>query len=99
MPRPTLSRSEIDAALAALPGWEHRGDRLHREFRFADFRAAFAFMTAVAEVAERMQHHPDWSNSYGRVAVELTTHDAGGVTAADLELARAMEECAGGAIG
>ena len=62
--------------------------KLHRELRFPDFVRAFGFMTSVALVAESMNHHPEWSNVYGRVTIDLTTHDAGGITALDLELAR-----------
>lgn len=77
-----------------LTGWSLRGQRLHREYRFAGFVEAFGFMSSVALVAERMDHHPEWSNVYSRVVVELTTHDAGGVTERDLRLARRMEELA-----
>jgi len=81
--------------MAALPGWERRGDRIARSFRFDDFVSAFGWMTSVALVAERMDHHPEWRNVYSRVEVELTTHDAGGLTARDFELAEAMERLAG----
>ncbi|HYH08797.1 MAG TPA: 4a-hydroxytetrahydrobiopterin dehydratase [Thermoanaerobaculia bacterium] len=67
--------------------WEIRDNALYREFTFPDFRAAFAFMTAVAAVAERMNHHPDWCNVYNRVTIRLTTHDAGGITDKDYALA------------
>jgi len=90
MDRRLLTPEALNAALDELPGWQVRGGRLHREFRFADFGQAFAFMTRVAGVAERLNHHPDWSNSYSRVTVELFTHDAGGLTALDVELAREM---------
>lgn len=97
--RPTLlSEKEIDLALADLPAWRRTGpvaskhDALTREFRFADFRAAFTFMCHVATEAERLDHHPDWSNSYSRVEISLCTHDAGGITALDLELARFCDE-------
>ena len=76
-----------------LPGWEESkgGKAIAKSFKFADFRAAMAFMNAVADDAEEMNHHPDWSNSYNTVDVQLSTHDAGGVTERDLALARAME--------
>ncbi len=76
-----------------LPGWEEAedGKAIEKSFKFADFGSAMGFMNAVAEEAERMNHHPDWSNSYNRVHVQLSTHDAGGVTERDIELARAME--------
>lgn len=88
MERRPLTPQELNAALAGLPGWQVRQGRLVREFRFADFSAAFGFMTRVALLAEQMNHHPDWSNVYNRVTVELVTHDAGGITALDVELAR-----------
>lgn len=72
--------------------WEHRDDALHREFTFADFSEAFAFMTRVAMLAEQAAHHPEWSNVWNRVSIALTTHDAGGVvTDKDHELAAAID--------
>ena len=85
-----LTASQIEEAIRVLDGWELQNGRLRKEFRFADFSAAFGFMTRVALVAERMNHHPDWSNVYNRVTIELYTHDAGGLTAKDFELARAL---------
>jgi 4a-hydroxytetrahydrobiopterin dehydratase len=90
-----LSEAELGGALAGLPGWELRAGKLHREFRFGDFRAAFAFMTRCALAAETLDHHPDWSNVYNRVSVDLSTHDVGGITSLDLELARLMDAYAG----
>jgi 4a-hydroxytetrahydrobiopterin dehydratase len=92
-----LKPREIAAALKNLPGWKKvRGeDAITRTFVFADFRRAFAFMTAAALVAEKMDHHPDWSNSYKTVVVKLTSHDAGGITERDVMLAKAMDEAAG----
>jgi 4a-hydroxytetrahydrobiopterin dehydratase len=90
-----LSDAEIAAALDGLPGWSRDGDKLFRELRFPDFVAAFGFMAAAALVAERMNHHPEWFNVYGTVRVHLATHDAGGITSKDLELARAMNAIAG----
>jgi 4a-hydroxytetrahydrobiopterin dehydratase len=69
------------------PGWELRGRSLHRELRFADFAEAWAFMCRVAAVAEELDHHPDWSNSWNRVVIDLTSHDAGGLTERDTLLA------------
>jgi 4a-hydroxytetrahydrobiopterin dehydratase len=92
--RTKLSAEQIAIALAELDGWTVAGNKLHRTFKFPDFTAAFSFMTAVAAVAERMDHHPDWCNSYDTVRVELATHDAGGVTSNDLELAKAMNQAA-----
>jgi 4a-hydroxytetrahydrobiopterin dehydratase len=93
--RSKMSDAEIAAALSNLAGWEHRGGKLHREFRFADFSQAFAFMTRAALAAEKLDHHPDWSNVWNRVTVDLNTHDAGGLTKLDFELARRMNEIAG----
>ncbi len=76
-----------------MNGWEERADGLHKQFVFADFVAAFAFMTRVALVAERMGHHPNWSNSYNTVTITLHTHDAQGrVTELDHRLARAIDK-------
>jgi 4a-hydroxytetrahydrobiopterin dehydratase len=93
--RKKLDPEALRRAVASLEGWELRNGKLHRDFHFPDFVAAFGFMTKVALVAETMNHHPEWSNVYGRVEVDLTTHDAGGVTTSDLELARRMDELAG----
>ena len=96
MARPkALSEDEIRVRLEALPGWTLAGGKLHREFRFANFVEAFGFMASVALVAEKMDHHPEWSNVYATVAVDLTTHDADGVTTLDFELASAMNAAAG----
>jgi len=91
MARP--ARIGAAAALARLDGWtavEGR-DAIGRTFRFADFNAAFGWMTRVALAAEKLDHHPEWSNVYGRVEVILATHDAGGVTELDVTLARLMD--------
>jgi 4a-hydroxytetrahydrobiopterin dehydratase len=85
-----LSATQIEAALDALPGWSVENEKLHRVFRFADFVHAFGFMTSAALIAESMNHHPEWFNVYNRVEVDLTTHDAGGITQSDIELARQM---------
>ena len=95
MARPPLSPSEVTESLAARPGWELRGDRIARRYRFDDFAAAFGWMASVALVAERMNHHPEWRNVYAHVDVELTTHDAGGLTQLDFKLAAAMDAFAG----
>jgi 4a-hydroxytetrahydrobiopterin dehydratase len=92
--RRKLGDEEIRERLAALPAWEVRGAKLHRELKFGDFAQAFGFMGAVALVAEKMDHHPEWSNVYNRVTVDLSTHDAGGITALDFELARAIDRLA-----
>lgn len=88
MARKLLAHAEIEQALRDLPGWTFEAGALRRVFRFADFRAAFAFMTGVALAAEAVDHHPDWSNSHGSVDVRLSTHSAGGVTEVDVQLAR-----------
>lgn len=86
--RRRLTEQEITAALAALPGWSLVEGCLHRELQFGSFVEAFSFMTGAALIAERMNHHPDWSNVYNTVTINLSTHDAGGVTSLDLEFAR-----------
>lgn len=90
-----LSETELDAALASLSEWSLENGKLHRVFQFVDFVRAFGFMSSVALVAESRNHHPEWSNVYGRVIVDLVTHDAGGITEADVALARSMDELAG----
>ena len=96
MARPKrLDESEIRRRLAELPDWELVEGKLRRSFKFADFLEAFRFMTAVALVAEKLDHHPDWSNVYNRVTIELVTHDAGGVTELDFELAAAANRFGG----
>ena len=91
-----LADEAVTSRLTALPGWAHQDGKLHREFRFADFSAAFAFMTRAAMRAEQLDHHPDWFNVYNRVKVQLSTHDAGGVTERDFLLAEAMNGFAAG---
>jgi 4a-hydroxytetrahydrobiopterin dehydratase len=85
------------AALASLPGWEavEGRDAIRRTYRFRDFNAAFGFMSRSALVAEKLDHHPQWSNVSNRVEVVLATHDADGVTALDVQLASFMDEAAG----
>jgi 4a-hydroxytetrahydrobiopterin dehydratase len=94
MARVRLSEAELAKALAELPGWRVENGKLHREWRFADFNAAFGFMTRVALEAERMNHHPEWSNVWNCVVADLVTHDAGGLTASDVKLAKKMEALA-----
>jgi 4a-hydroxytetrahydrobiopterin dehydratase len=92
MPTPPLTQAEIAAALPALPGWALTGDALVKEFKFGSFKEALSFMMRVGFEAEAMDHHPDWTNVYNRVAVRLNTHDAGGkVTAKDVALARKIQ--------
>ena len=78
------------ADITAPDGWTLDGDTLHRELEFADFSEAFGFMTRVALLAESRNHHPDWSNSWNKVTIDLTTHDAGGLTDNDADLAEAI---------
>lgn len=92
-------RIGAEAALAALPGWSRppgERDAIAKSFRFADFNAAWGWMSRVALLAERLDHHPEWFNVYNRVEVLLTTHDADGVTSLDLEMARFMDAAAEG---
>ncbi len=90
-----MNDAEISTALAKLPAWTLAGGKLHREYKFADFIVAFGFMSSAALVAQAMDHHPEWFNVWNTVRVDLSTHDAGGVTALDLKLAEAMEALAG----
>lgn len=90
----SLASDEVSRRLATLAGWTVQAGKLHRTFTFKDFVEAFGFMARVALVAERMNHHPEWHNVYNRVAVDLTTHDAGGITDNDFELAAAMDRFA-----
>lgn len=94
MPVPRLTDTERAEALAALPDWSLRADGLaiERRFKFRDFSEAFAFMSRVALLAEKHDHHPEWSNVYNRVAITLTTHDAGGLSARDAKLAQAIDK-------
>ncbi len=89
-----LAPGELDSALSELPDWSVIDGKLHREYRFADFAHAFGFMAAAATAIEKMDHHPEWFNVYGRVVVDLWTHSAGGLTVRDLKLARKLEEFA-----
>ncbi len=88
---PKLVDAEIELALAALPGWNRDGEAIRRHYKFADFAHAFAFMARVALLAEKADHHPEWSNVYNRVDIRLTTHDAGGLTQRDIDLAHAID--------
>jgi len=98
MARPEkLSQGEITARLEALPGWSIEGGKLHRELRFGDFGEAFAFMTRAALAAEQLDHHPEWFNVWATVRIDLTTHDAGGITELDFALAKRMNAFAGDA--
>jgi 4a-hydroxytetrahydrobiopterin dehydratase len=87
-----LTPEQIEALPAELPGWSLVAGKLHRELSFADFVAAFGFMSQVALIAEAMGHHPEWSNVWNRVTIDLTTHDAGGLSTLDLDLARRIDQ-------
>ena len=97
MARELLSEDELAALAAGLESWEVSGRELRRTFRFGSFVEAFGFMTSAALVAEKLNHHPDWSNVYSTVEVALSTHDRCGVTELDVELAHAMDGLAGAA--
>ena len=94
--RERLEGEKLKAALAGLPGWSVVTGRnaIAKTFRFDDFNAAFGFMSRIALLAERMDHHPEWFNVYDRVEVTLSTHDAGGVTELDLRMATFMNRAA-----
>jgi 4a-hydroxytetrahydrobiopterin dehydratase len=96
MPVPQLTEDERERALSGLPEWSLRDDKLAivRKFKFADFSQAFAFMTRVALIAEKRDHHPEWANVYNRVEVTLSTHDAGGLSQRDIDMAAAIDRLA-----
>lgn len=94
MSAPVLSSDELNKTLGQLNGWSVQNGKLHRQFQFASFVEAFGFMSSVALVAEAMGHHPEWFNVYNRVTIDLTTHDSGGITMKDVELARKANELA-----
>ena len=90
-----LSDDAIHADLDELEGWALADEKLYREFRFRNFVTAFGFMASAAIEAEKMDHHPEWFNVYNKVVVHLTTHDAGGITELDFQLAKKMNQLAG----
>jgi 4a-hydroxytetrahydrobiopterin dehydratase len=89
-----LGAEALESALSQLDGWKATDKRLHKSFRFADFPRALAFMVEVGYAAERLCHHPNWTNVYNRVDVEIWSHDLGGISQLCIELARAMERAA-----
>jgi 4a-hydroxytetrahydrobiopterin dehydratase len=93
-PPPVLEKAEIERALGELDGWSLEDGTLRRRLAFADFAEAFGFMARVALIAERANHHPDWSNVYRNVDIRLSTHESGGITARDVDLARKIDACA-----
>jgi 4a-hydroxytetrahydrobiopterin dehydratase len=93
MPEPIrLGEADVNERIALLPEWAIRGDELYRELTFSDFVRAFGFMTSVALVAERMGHHPEWSNVYNSVQIRLTTHDVRGISENDFALAAEISD-------
>ncbi|KAG1653996.1 putative pterin-4-alpha-carbinolamine dehydratase [Nymphon striatum] len=91
-----LSNNEINSSLKSLAGWHLINGKLHKEFEFKDFVAAFGFMSQVAIVAERDNHHPEWFNVYKKVSVDLMTHEVGGITEKDIKMATTMNSIAKG---
>jgi 4a-hydroxytetrahydrobiopterin dehydratase len=88
-----LSVEEIKESIYQLaPGWNYQGGCIEREFIFEDFVQAFGFMTSVAVIAEKLNHHPNWSNVYNKVFISLTTHDAGGLTELDFSFAKEVDQ-------
>ena len=85
-----LSQEDIDEELKSLPGWSVVNEKLHKEFLFDNFNQAFGFMTRSAMEIEKMNHHPEWFNVYNKITIELTTHDAGGITKNDVNLAKIL---------
>jgi 4a-hydroxytetrahydrobiopterin dehydratase len=94
MSAPVLPLTELESTLAQLDGWAVRDGKLHREFKFKSFVEAFGFMSSLALVAEAKGHHPEWRNVYNRVTIDLITHDSGGITMKDIDLARKANELA-----
>ncbi len=90
-----MTDEEIRDKLTSVPGWEMIDGKLHRSFKFENFSRAFGFMSSLALVAEAKNHHPEWSNVYNRVVIDLQTHDAGGITGLDFELAAAANDLYG----
>ncbi len=89
-----LSKTDIDEELKIIPGWSVVNEKLHKEFQFDSFNQAFGFMTRAAMEIEKMNHHPEWFNVYNKITIELTTHDAGGITKNDVNLAKILNSLA-----
>jgi len=89
-----LSSEQISEELKNLPGWSVKDEKLHKDFEFRDFNQAFGFMTRAAMHIEKMNHHPEWFNVYNKLTVDLTTHDAGGITENDINLAKILNSLA-----
>ena len=86
-----LEKSELEETISKFPKWEYQEESLKQDFIFSDFREAFEFMVQVAEIAESIDHHPDWSNSWNKVSISISTHSAGGLTALDLKFVEKVE--------
>jgi 4a-hydroxytetrahydrobiopterin dehydratase len=93
--RERLADADLQRALKELAGWTTKEGKLHRDLKFPSFTEAFAFMTGAALVAEHMNHHPEWFNVYNKVVIDLTTHDAGGITQNDVDFAKRVNQLAG----
>jgi 4a-hydroxytetrahydrobiopterin dehydratase len=91
-----LSDEDVQSRLASLNGWSLLNGKLHREYKFANFVDAFGWMTQAALTAEKQDHHPEWFNVWNKVVVDLTTHDAGGISERDFKLAAEMDKLASG---
>jgi 4a-hydroxytetrahydrobiopterin dehydratase len=89
-----MTDADVEAKIAQLPGWSFKDGQLHREYKFPDFGHAFGFMATAAPSIEKADHHPEWTNVYNRVTVNLSTHDAGGITQKDFDLAKLLEAIA-----
>ena len=89
-----LSTEQISEELKNLPGWVVKDEKLHKDFEFEDFNQAFGFMTRAAMHIEKMNHHPEWFNVYNKLTIDLTTHDAGGITQNDIDLAKILNSLA-----
>ena len=89
-----LSQVEINEELKSIPGWSVVNEKLHKEFEFDSFNQAFGFMTRAAMEIEKMNHHPEWFNVYNKITIDLMTHDAGGITRNDVNLAKILNSLA-----
>lgn len=87
-----LDKETIKERIDSLEGWQYAENAIHKSIRFKDFKEAFSAMTKIADEAERLEHHPEWTNIYNALSISLSTHDADGVTEKDFELARAIEK-------
>jgi len=90
-----LDTSELEEIISRFPKWEYREKSLKQDFMFSDFSEAFEFMVQVSEIAEDLNHHPDWSNSWNKVSISISTHSAGGLTALDLKFVEKVESLPG----